>query len=164
MRDSLILILVPVFLVAVPFGVGLSQAYRPTEIEGHDIREVLPNTQLPLQKMRTGASQMVAVEASWFIFGSAKAESGPEARVYFSWPLGDESYTISSLPIERIRVRTDERDRPSIHFNLRPSCTGKVMEARRFETLQDGIDSCVAYATITCAVKDWQPSVQMPLK
>lgn len=158
--------LIMLAIAAMPAAALVYGGTRPTTIAGRDIEETIPKAELPLQKMRNGVSQHVSVDGSWFLFGSVSANAGPDARVYFSWPLQDGSYVISSLPIERIRVRTAEHmDNPTIRFELqKPKCVSEGGWPELFATLQEGIDSCVAYATITCAAKDWQPSVDMPLK
>lgn len=94
----------------------------------------------------------------FFLIGSYSANGKTETVVKFAWLMNDgKTWAISSLPLERIRVRlTDKEIAPTIKFAW---LRGPIFK----RTLQDLMDREVTYAVITCNGKNWPINVQMPL-
>lgn len=76
--------------------------------------------------------------------------------VKFAWKMNDGTYAISSLQLEKIRVRFDENaTTPTIRFHWEQPyfATDQVQE----------LMNSVLYATLTIRENDWPIQVQLPL-
>ncbi len=109
-----------------------------------------------LRKMaeRTDVNQRVS--ASFFLFvGDLNAATETTVFVKFAWKMNDGVYAISSLPLEKIRVKIDESALvPTIKFCWRQS---------NYLNLQWLMDNRVDYAVVTVKESDWPVQVNLPL-
>ena len=94
----------------------------------------------------------------FFVVGSYEANTKTQMLVKFAWQMNDGVYAISSLPLEKIRVRLDNTVKtPTIEFH---SDYGDVSTSSDLQVI---IDRFVNYAVITCREADWPVKIQMPL-
>ena len=90
-------------------------------------------------------------------YGGVEGSTENIESVRFAWKMNDGNYAISTLPIEKIRLRIDNKiETPTIKFrwtrtnNLDPD-------------LQAMIDLQVIYAVVTVKGSDWPIQVNLPL-
>lgn len=98
-----------------------------------------------------------------FGFGSINGEINQkeELTITFSWKMSDGTYALTTLPIRKIRVNTDNIvNKPYITFIY------YINEERKYSTI-DVYDSDlaknIAYVTIYCNEKDWPTDINLPL-
>lgn len=96
------------------------------------------------------------VSGGFFLFvGGISGSISTDVSVKFAWQMNDSTYAISSLPLEKIRVKLDESTlTPTIRFRWVPRCEGETQEL---------MATCVRYALITAKPSDWPVQVQLPL-
>jgi prepilin-type N-terminal cleavage/methylation domain-containing protein len=76
-------------------------------------------------------------------------------QITFAWPLKNGTYAISTLPIEKIRVKFDQTvDTPTIKFCWTYS---------NYATIDYLMAKHVVYALITVRESDWPAQIQLPL-
>jgi prepilin-type N-terminal cleavage/methylation domain-containing protein len=76
-------------------------------------------------------------------------------QITFAWPLKDGTYAISTLPIEKIRVKFDQTvDAPTIKFCWTPA---------NYAQPDYLMSHHVIYALITVRESDWPAQIQLPL-
>jgi len=111
-----------------------------------------------LRKITERIEQKSQVSGGFFIFvGGISSSSEAKVSVKFAWKMNDGIYAISSLPLEKIRVRIDNRqENPTISF-----CYSK--DDRGHWELQEIMRYFVNYAIITVKDSDWPVKIQMPL-
>jgi len=86
------------------------------------------------------------------LFGSYKSESGEERTVTFAWLNNQNEYVITTLPLEKIRVRIDNsNDKPYVKFKWRVCDVCNPI-------------GCIIYALIVCNDEQWNPKFEMPLE
>ena len=112
-----------------------------------------------LRKMTSTVTDESKIDGGFFLFvGGISGSKKQEIRVYFSWKMNDGTYAISSLPIEKFRVKFDEnKDKPSIKFRWKAAYTNP-------DSVQTIMDYFVLYALITCKESDWPYDVTLPLE
>ncbi len=92
---------------------------------------------------------------SFFLFVGSFAQH-ETLKVSFAWKLNDGTYAISTLPMDKIRVRIDNNITvPTIKFRWRSGY---------FREIQDMMDYKVIYAVITCKDSDWPQQINLPLQ
>jgi hypothetical protein len=71
----------------------------------------------------------------------------------------EQTWAISSLPLEQFRVRFDDKAAvPTIQFNLKPNRTQCVVDS-----MQEIMNDCVEYAVLTVRPEDWPTQIDLPL-
>ena len=109
-----------------------------------------------LRKMieRTGTNSNIS--GGFFLFaGALNGGTTTNVLVKFAWEMNDGTYAISSLPLEKIRVKLDEKvATPTIKFRWGSDNTSDV---------QHLMDQHVLYAVITARESDWPVQVNLPL-
>lgn len=114
-----------------------------------------------LRKMITEDGSKSSINGGFFLIaGWINSKSENLTKVTFSWLMNDGTYAISSLPIEKIRIKFDEtKDNPVIKFKWRP---GEYFNNCEIET-QMLMNLHVIYALVTCREKDWPTDITLPL-
>ncbi len=109
-----------------------------------------------LRKMMELIGSESRASGGFFLFvGSYSSETKQSVSVKFAWRMNDGTYAISSLPIEKIRVRLVKDIRtPTIKFRWSQGYGNEI---------QDWMDNHVVYAVITCKEEHWPTEVQLPL-
>lgn len=113
----------------------------------------------PLRKMVQSREIESSLSGGFFlIVGSISGSAKETLNIKFAWKMNDgDIYAISSLPLEKIRVKLNEKaEVPTIQFNW---------QRREYhsEDLQYLINNYVYYAVITCKEKDWPVNIKLPL-
>jgi len=110
-----------------------------------------------LQKMAEQTEVNSKTSASFFlIMGDINTATKTTLSTKFAWEMNDGTYAVSSLPLEKIRVKIDEKvTMPTIKFRW----------ARSFHKgdLQQLMDNSVSYAVVTVKESDWPVQVNPPL-
>ena len=109
-----------------------------------------------LRKMIGQTEANVSLSGGFFLFvGDISGRVTTGVSVKFAWEMNDGTYAISSLPLEKIRIKLDEKaTTPTIKFRWSPSSSKQV---------QDLMDWNVLYAIITAREADWPVQVNLPL-
>lgn len=109
-----------------------------------------------LRKMTERIESDSRVTASFFlIVGDLSATSTSRVLVKFAWQMNDGIYAISSLPLEKFRVKIDEKaETPTIKFRWGPGYEKEIQKL---------MDNHVIYALLTVRERDWPVSIQLPL-
>ncbi len=112
-----------------------------------------------LRKMAERTDASSRVYGSFFLFmGDLSATTKTTVSVKFAWEMNDGTYALSSLPLEKIRVKLDEKAAaPTIKFRWRP------YPLRRTVEVQELMDEYVIYAVVTVKESDWPVRVSLPL-
>lgn len=93
----------------------------------------------------------------FLIAGSLSGRSETITNVKFAWEMNDGTYAISSLPLEKIRVKfNNDVEIPTIYFQVKN-------KPDYYDELQRMLDVSITYAVITCKESDWPVQVQLPL-
>ncbi len=123
------------------------------------LTEALLGGEHRLRKMVERTEVNSSTSASFFlIVGSLDSQVSTSVNLKFSWEMNDGTYAISSLPMEKFRVKIDESaTTPTIKFRWAPF--------RRLGTpqVQDLMDNNVLYALLTVRESDWPVKVDLPL-
>ncbi|MFA5127530.1 MAG: hypothetical protein WC457_00825 [Patescibacteria group bacterium] len=118
-----------------------------------------------LRKMISNSATSTNTTGGFFIFsGSFNSSSKTEMIVRFAWKMDEDTYVLSSIPIEKIRVKIhNDTKTPTISFKLEPDCY-TYRWANPPENYIDAIlENCVYYATITAKDNDWPTQIDLPL-
>ena len=127
-----------------------------------------------LQKLMPFVSQESHISGggAFFLFvgvGSVSGSSNTRYEVKFAWKSNlDDTYIISSFPLEKVRVRFDDKNEsPTVRFKLNcdnQGCGGD-WALRNGWGQQYTIDhGDIEYAVITVKQKDWPVKIQMPMQ
>ncbi len=110
-----------------------------------------------LRKMVERTETNSHISGGFFLFvGALNGGTTTNVSVKFAWEMNDGTYAISSLPIEKIRIKLDEKvATPTIKFRW-----GPCRNTRRTQHL---MDDHVLYAVITAKESDWPVQVNLPL-
>lgn len=111
-----------------------------------------------LRKMAEWTDSSGQISGSFFlIFGQIKGSLENSMEMRFAWEMNDGSYAISSIPIEKVRVRMDENaETPTIKFHW---TRGTILD----DDLQGFIDRSVTYVLITVKESDWPVDIILPM-
>lgn len=152
MRNKIATILV---LLVGLFAVGCSQSTPPPPSQAEQILK----GEHKLRKMAERTEVNSRISGSFFLFvGNVSGTTETNISVKFAWEMNDGIYAISSLPLEKIRVKFDEKaETPTIKFRWRPW--------RRHDTaqVQTLMDDYVSYAVVIVRESDWPIQVNLPL-
>ena len=112
-----------------------------------------------LRKLTTSTSRESEISGGFFLIAGGMSGSSKDKRtVTFSWENVDNEYIISTIPVEKIRIKLDEKvEAPYVTFNHEAS---PKME----RSIQTEIDFYLNYATFTCKPSDWVIDINMPLE
>jgi hypothetical protein len=112
-----------------------------------------------LRKMAERTEVNSRISGGFFLFvGGISGTTQTAVNVKFAWKMNDGTYAISSLPLERIRVRIDENvAAPTIKFRWRPFGGEWTPQPQYL------MDNYVSYALITAKESDWPVQVSLPL-
>jgi len=152
MRNRIAITLV---LIAGIFAVGCQRGPLPPS----QAEQILQGEH-KLRKMAERTDINSRISGSFFLFvGDITGEVKTSVSVKFAWEMNDGTYAISSLPLEKIRVKLDEKaTTPTIKFRWvrwdRPRSAAQV------QTL---MDYYVSYAVVTVRESDWPIQVNLPL-
>lgn len=113
-----------------------------------------------LRKMTERTDVNSSISGIFFLFiGNLSGTSKTTVSVKFAWEMNDGIYAISSLPLEKIRVKLEESaTTPTIKFRWLPYRRMGVVP--QVQTLMDGY---VSYAVVTVRESDWPIQVSLPL-
>lgn len=141
-------------------------------------KSVEPNYPHELRRMRerTKSEYKSSASGSFFlIIGnySATAKGDQKFLVQFAWKAYDGTYIMSSLPLERVRVRVNSRAKiPQITFytvdystfNSSIHTSSPEFDSRLRDTKEMASKfEYVAYAVVECTDDQWYPNVELPL-
>jgi hypothetical protein len=109
-----------------------------------------------LRKMVEKEELFGTMSGGFFLFmGGINGEMKSQTNVKFAWEMNDKTYAISSLPIERFRIKFDE------------SITNLIIKFRwsrcNKNDLQQLMDQHVIYALVICKKGDWPVQIKLPL-
>ena len=112
-----------------------------------------------LRKMAERMDVNSRISGSFFIFvGGLSGTTKTTVSVKFAWEMNDGIYAFSSLPLEKIRVKLDEKaTTPTIKFLWRR------WQGRGTPEVQGLMDDYVSYAVVTVRESDWPTQVSLPL-
>lgn len=113
-----------------------------------------------LRKMVERTETNPRISGTFFlIVGELNVSTTTRTLVKFAWEMNDGIYALSSLPLEKIRVKLDEEaTTPTIKFRWRPWRMKNVTPQ-----IQDLMDLYVLYAVLTVRESDWPVQVNLPL-
>lgn len=116
-----------------------------------------------LRKMTERMDVNSGISGGFFLFaGSLSGSTETTASVKFAWEMSDGTYAISSLPLEKIRVKLDEKAIvPTIKFNWEE--LGLYGSGSQAMEIQNLMDRHVHYAVVTIRESDWPVQVNLPL-
>lgn len=97
------------------------------------------------------------------IYGNSKSSS--VTTVTFSWKDADtNSFLITELPLDRIRIRIDStHEAPTISFLLKDSRLTDRGSQELSDDHKDFFDEYLAYAVIHCKKEHWPRDIKLPL-
>lgn len=119
----------------------------------------------PLRKILESKETKTKLSAGFFLFmGGFDGEKKTDWLVKFAWEMNDGTYAISSLPIEKIRIRfNNEIAVPTVEFRVTNNiwhessyCSNQDLQ----ELIGSGYVSCVV---ITVKESDWPAQINLPL-
>ena len=115
-----------------------------------------------LRKMVERTDMKTSASGGFFLFvGGFETSAKTSVTVKFAWQMNDGTYAISSLPLEKIRVKLDDGAAvPTIKFRWRPYYSPRP---RRTPQVQELMDTFVLYAVVTVRERDWPVHIQLPL-
>lgn len=145
--------LLPLIAIGLIFMVGCGEAERKP-LSTPKVEELTPAGEIlkgehQLRKVAAKIDVDSRTTTSYFMFTSVREGSNivHNFSVKFSWMMNDGSYMLSSLPLDKIRVRFDvSYEVPTIKFRWKPSKTTDISELMR---------SNIVYAVITTKESDW---------
>lgn len=141
-------------------------------------KSVEPNFPHELRRMRerTKSEYTSSASGSFFIIVggySANAKGEQKFLVQFAWKAYDGTYIMSSLPLEKIRVRVNNRVKtPQITFYTvdyktynASMCTSSWEFDQQLRDTKEMASKFeyVAYAVVECTDDQWYPNVELPL-
>jgi len=136
------------------FVIGCAeQPKRPSQAEH------ILNGEHRLRKMSERREVDSSISGGFFlIIGELNASTTTRVSVKFAWEMNDGTYAISSLPLEKIRVKIDkEVATPTIKFRWRR------WERHSTPQIQKLMDDYIIYALITVKESDWPIQIKLPL-
>lgn len=153
MRNLMIVMLIALVLPLA--GCKEDEPPKPTKAE------ILLNGTHNLRKMSERTEVNSHISGGFFlVFGILEGGSKTTISVKFAWQMNDGTYAISSLPLEKIRVKLDNKiTTPTIEFNRWQRCDAWCDN----NSLQGLIHDSVEYAIITVKESDWPIQVNLPL-
>ncbi len=112
-----------------------------------------------LRKMIQQTGTNSEISGSFFLcIGDLYGSTKTIVSVKFAWEMNDGTYAISSLPLEKIRVKIDENATiPTIKFRWREWNNSTTPQT------QELMDNNILYAVITTKSNDWPIQVNFPL-
>lgn len=123
-----------------------------------DAETILKGTH-PLRRMVPTEETNSNLSGGYFLFyAEIKGETQTSQLVKFAWLMNDGiSYSISSLPLEKIRVQfNDTISVPTIRYRWKWASQG-------LEDIQLYMDNFVHYAVVTVREEDWPVQINLPL-
>lgn len=155
----LMIIIVAMFFIGSQANQQENMAYAQSNYGESQVGKILQGEH-PLRKMVTKQSDKASLNGSFFlIFGEIRGQGETFTKVTFSWLMNDSIYAISSLPIEKIRIKfIQSKEAPSIKFRWRPD--DYIYYG---DNLQEIMNDLIIYALVTCREKDWPAEIQLPL-
>jgi len=113
-----------------------------------------------LRKMAERTDVNSRISGSFFLLvGDLSGTMKTTVSVKFAWEMNDGVYALSSLPLEKIRVKLDEKaTTPTIKFRWRPYTYHHAPVE-----IQDLMNNYVFYAVVTVKESDWPVHVNLPL-
>jgi hypothetical protein len=138
-------------LLAALFALGCRPQPKPPSQA-----ELILGGEHKLRKMTERTDVSLEISGGFFLFGGHA--NGSVLSVKFAWEMNDGTYALSSLPLEKIRVKFDEQiTSPTIKFRWR-RYDGEVAPQT-----QNLMDYYVSYALITIRESDWPAQIELPL-
>ena len=119
--------------------------------------ENILNGEHKLRKMTERIEQNSQLSGGFFLFiGQLSGARETKIVVKFAWEMNDGTYAISSLPLEKNRMKFNESaEVPTVKFQWE-----KYGHSRELQTL---IDESVEFMLITCKESDWPVNVKLPM-
>jgi hypothetical protein len=130
---------------------------EPKRVDGLTLMENAFRGKHELHRMAEMTSVSSSLSGGFFLFfGGISEQTKTETLVKFSWKMNDGTYAFSSMRLENIRVKFDEKAvTPTIEFYLK-------RQIHFGEQSQNFIDYNVEYALVTIRESDW-PSKPLEL-
>src|SRR3989344_4929536 len=146
MKNLMIAILV---LLVLPLAGCSTKPYQPEPTKAERLLGGVHN----LRKMSERTEVNSHISGGFFlVFGVLDGGSKTTISVKFAWQMDDGTYAISSLPLEHIRVRIDDKiTTPTIEFKLWRRCEDMCAS----DPLEELIRYSVEYAIVTIIESDW---------
>lgn len=113
-----------------------------------------------LRKMVERTDVKTSTSGGFFLFvGGFESSVNTSVTVKFAWQMNDGTYAISSLPLEKFRIKFDEQAKtPTIKFRWE-----RYSYAHSTPTTQQLMNKYVVYALLTVRERDWPISVRLPM-
>ena len=114
-----------------------------------------------LRKMVERTEVNSNISAGFFLFvGAFNAKTKTIISVKFAWEMNDGIYAVSSLPLEKIRIKIDERVAgPTIKFCWKRWNGSNSAKSNISKLMND----YVYYAVVTVRESNWPIQVHLPL-
>ena len=141
-------------LLAALFALGCRPQPKPPSQA-----ELILGGEHKLHKMTEQSQLNPTLSGRFFLFsGSVNGLIKTDVFVKFAWEMNDGTYALSSLPLEKIRVKFDEQiTSPMIKFRWRR------YDGEGTPQTQNLMDYYVSYALITIRESDWPAQIDLPL-
>lgn len=111
-----------------------------------------------LRKMAERSEQYSEISGGFFLIaGSLSGKGETITTIKFAWEMNEGTYAISSLPLEKIRVKFNNNvEIPTIYFQ-------SESKPDYYDELQKMLNHSILYAVVTCKESDWPVQIQLPL-
>ena len=143
-------------LIAVTSIIYLAVRRSPQKLQSSQAEQILKGEH-KLRKIAERTDVNSKISGSFFLFvGGLNGKAETTVSVKFAWEMNDGTYALSSLPLEKIRVKLDENaTTPTIKFRWTRSYPNPEV--------QELMDNYVIYAVISVRESDWPVQVNLPL-
>lgn len=112
-----------------------------------------------LRKMGQLVGSESKTKQSFFLISYNQKETKTTVvSIKFAWKMNDGTYALSSLPLEKIRIKLEKNiSAPTIKFRWN-SC-----DCANINITQEIMDMNVLYAVITVSETDWPTDISLPM-
>ena len=118
-----------------------------------------------LRKMTSDKVTSAKTSGGFFLFsGNFNSSSKTEMTVRFAWKMDNDTYILSSLPLEKVRVKiNNETKMPTISFGLEQHCYTYSWAVPPENYIDAILQNCLYYATVTVKDSDWPIQIELTL-
>lgn len=150
--NSLLIILVLMFILS---GCQKPEPPVPSPSPAEPILIGEHNLRRMVERTNTNSK----ISGGYFLFvGGLEGSTETTVSMKFAWQMNDGTYAISSLPIEKIRIKLNEEiTTPTIKFRW------KRYQYNGTPEIYELMNGWVSYAVVTVKESDWPIQVNLPL-
>lgn len=144
------------FILMLCFSSCAEEKAKPETQDGVDL---LLQGEHQLRKMGTLIGTNSKESRDFFLVSySERKETNTVTQIKFAWRMNDGQYAISSLPVEKFRVKLDGKaTTPTIKFCWCPN------SGINSSLIQRIMDEKIVYALITIREEDWPVDINLPM-